>query len=361
MASDVASGRREPRIVFVTRKWPPAVGGMETWSYRLAQSLQAIEPVQTIALPGRNDGMPPSAWALLAFPFTVLVRLLARRAKPEVLHLGDMALWALALPILGGRTTRIVISAHGTDVSYPRRGGIKGRLYGAYLRLGARLLYRATVVANSHATAEIAAESGWRAAAVVPLATDMSGPAPTGQHDGTLLFAGRLLEHKGCGWFLREVMPLLPAEVSLRVAGTGWDAAERAALCGPRIEFLGALPQKPLAEAYGRALCVIMPNIVTPRGEVEGFGLVAPEAAAAGGVVLAADHGGLRDAVLDGETGFLVPSGDAQAWAAAVQRIAAWTDAQRTAFIERAQARARAHFSWARVAAQVHSLYEGAR
>src|SRR3990167_608811 len=122
MASDVASGRSEPRIVFVTRKWPPAVGGMETWSYRLAQSLQAIEPVQTIALPGRDDGMPPSVWALLAFPFTVLVRLLVRRAKPEVLHLGDMALWALALPILRGRTTRIVISAHGTDVSYPRRG-----------------------------------------------------------------------------------------------------------------------------------------------------------------------------------------------------------------------------------------------
>jgi phosphatidyl-myo-inositol dimannoside synthase len=351
----------EPRIVFVTRKWPPAIGGMETFSYRLTQSLHAIEPVQTIALAGRADGMPPSALTLLRFPLRVLARLLDRREAPAVLHLGDMAIWPLALPALAGRRTRIVISAHGTDVSYPRRGGIKGRLYGAYLQLGARLLRRAAVVANSRATAEIAAESGWRAAAVVPLATDMIGPAPTGQHDGTVLFVGRLLEHKGCGWFLREVMPLLPAEVRLRVAGTGWDAIERAALCGPRIEFLGALPQKTLAEAYRRALCVIMPNIVTPRGEFEGFGLVAPEAAAAGGVVMTSNHGGLRDAVLDGETGFLVPCGDAQAWAAAVQRIAAWNEAQRTAFIKRAQARAREHFSWTRVATQVHALYGDAR
>jgi phosphatidyl-myo-inositol dimannoside synthase len=351
----------EPRIVFVTRKWPPAVGGMETWSYRLAQALRAIEPVQTIVLPGRADGMPPSVWSLLAFPLTVLARLLDRSERPAVLHLGDMARWPLALPALASRDTRIVISAHGTDVSYPRRGGVKGRLYGAYLRLGARLLGRATVLANSRATAEVARESGWRTAAVVALATDMAGAPPSGEHEDAILFAGRLVERKGLGWFVREVLPLLPDRQRLKVAGTGWDAGERAALADPKVDFLGPLPSDGLARAYAAALCVIIPNIEIASGEFEGFGLVAPEAAAAGGVVLASDHGGLRDAVLDGETGFLVPCGDAQAWAAAVQRIAAWDKAQRTAFTEGAQARAREHFSWARVAAQVHALYGDAR
>ena len=86
----------EPRIMFVTRKWAPAVGGMETYSMRLAEAMQAIEPVEVVALPGKPDGMPPGALALLAFPFRFMAALLRRRRMPEVLHLGDMAIWPLA-------------------------------------------------------------------------------------------------------------------------------------------------------------------------------------------------------------------------------------------------------------------------
>jgi phosphatidyl-myo-inositol dimannoside synthase len=67
------------------------------------------------------------------------------------------------------------------------------------------------------------------------------------------------------------------------------------------------------------------------NGEYEGFGLVAPEAAAAGGMVLAADCDGLRDAVIDGVTGRLLPPADAPAWAAAV------VDAARQSIEERAE------------------------
>ena len=157
-------------VMFITRKWPPAVGGMETWSQKMAEELPRIGPVEIVALPGRADGRPPSLARLLTFPFTILRRLLRVR-RPSVIHLGDMALWPIGL--LG---RRVVISAHGTDVAYHRRGGIKARLYGAYLRLGAKLLHRARVVANSAATAAAAAETGWRDAAVVPLATDIAAP-----------------------------------------------------------------------------------------------------------------------------------------------------------------------------------------
>ena len=227
--------------------------------------------------------MPPTALALLLFPFTVIAAALRRSAPPRVIHLGDMALWPLGLLVLVWPETALVISAHGTDVAYHRRGGVKGRLYGAYLRTGARLLGgRMTVIANSRATRDVTAETGWRRIAVVPLASDFADTGATqAAPSTTILFAGRLVKRKGLSWFVREVLPLLPDSLTLDVAGTVWDASEEAALADPRVRFLGPLPQDELARRFAAALCVIVPNIAPENGEYEGFGLVAPEAAAA--------------------------------------------------------------------------------
>jgi len=349
--------------MFVTRKWAPAVGGMETYSMRLTEALREIEPVDIVALPGQADGMPPTAAALMFFPVRVLVAMFRRGRFPRVLHLGDMALWPLGvLPCLFLAKTRIVLSAHGTDVAYHRRGGLKGRLYGAYLKLGARLLRGAKVIANSRATAEVARETGWRESTIIPLATDLRGTdlrgdAPAARHNGRLLFVGRLVERKGCGWFIRNVLPLLDPAITLDVAGTGWDDDEIAALDNPRVRHLGSLHGPALVHAYAEALAVIVPNIETATGEYEGFGLVAPEAAACGGVVIASRSGGLTDAVLEGETGLLVTAGDASQWQAALCDVGNWSGARRREFTAAAQDRAHAHFSWGRAARETLDAY----
>ena len=349
-----------PDILFVTRKWAPAIGGMETWSHRLSESLAALAPVEVVALPGKTNGHPPGALALLAFPFTVLRRYLGRGRAPQVLQLGDMALWPLGLFALPRRgDTRIVLAAHGTDVSYPRRGGLKGRAYGAYLKLGARLLGQAKVVANSAATEAATRQCGWRNTRVVPLATDMTGEVAESAPAPNLLFAGRLVERKGCGWFIRHVLPLLPEGLELHVAGTAIDPAEAAALHHPRVRFLGPLDQAALARAYRAATCVIVPNIEPANGEFEGFGLVATEAAAAGGVVLAADCGGLPSAIVDGVTGILVPSGQPQAWCEKINAVHQWDRDRRRAFIAGALARTAADFRWPRVAERMLAVYRG--
>lgn len=348
-------------LVFITRKWAPAMGGMETYCQRLTDELAAQGSVEVIALPGRADGMPPSALALLFFPFTVLRRLLGRRSRARIVHLGDMAIWPLALLCrLLAPGCVVVLSAHGTDASFPRRRGLLGRIYGAYLRTGARLLRHSHVIANSRATRDVLAESGWYSANVIPLATDVTIIAGPSAGNGRLLFAGRLIPLKGCGWFIREVLPLLPETVELDVAGTCWDANEEAALDHPRVTYLGQLAAAELSTAYSAASCVIAPNIATPNRTLEGFGLVAVEAAAAGGLVLAADHGGLRDAVIDGKTGHLVAPGDAQAWADAVMRSLALPTGERMAFLENASRLAREHFCWSRVARDTRAVYDAA-
>lgn len=349
-----------PDILFVTRKWAPAIGGMETWSHRLSESLAALAPVEVLALPGRANGHPPGALALLAFPFTVLRRYLGRKRAPQVLQLGDMALWPLGLLTLLRRgRTQVMLAAHGTDVSYPRRGGLKGRVYGAYLKLGARLLTQAKVVANSAATEAATRQAGWRKVCVVPLATDMTGAVPGDPPRPHLLFAGRLVERKGCGWFIRHVLPLLPEGLELHVAGTPIEPAERAVLDHPRVRFLGPLSQADLARAYRAATAVIVPNIEPANGEFEGFGLVATEAAAAGGVVLAANCGGLPSAIVDGVTGLLVPSGDAQAWFREINAVCQWDQTRRQAFIAAALARTETDFRWSRVAERMLAIYRG--
>lgn len=349
---------RAPRILFITRKWAPAMGGMETYSMRLTEELAKLAPVEVIALPGRPDGQPPGAVALILFPFTVLRRIMALRDPVDILHIADMAIWPLGLLSFACRgNPRVVLSAHGTDVAYHRRATIRGRLYGAWLKLGSMLLRRATVIANSRATRDVAAETGWHNAAVVPLATDISAPPPDGTHDGTILFAGRLVERKGCGWFIREVLPLLPEELRLKIAGTVWHETERAALDHPRVDFLGNLGGADLVHAYRRALCVVVPNIELPNGEYEGFGLVAVEAAAAGGLVIAADTGGLRDAVVDGVTGLMAPSGDAAEWAAMITATAQREVGQRAAYLENVVIKVRQNYCWQRVARETLSCY----
>jgi glycosyltransferase involved in cell wall biosynthesis len=81
----------------------------------------------------------------------------------------------------------------------------------------------------------------------------------------------------------------------------------------PGIHALGPLPHRLAIEALRRSLFAVVPSLLP-----ESFGIVALEAAAAGKAVVASDTGGLRDVVVDGETGLLVPAGDREGLATAL-------------------------------------------
>lgn len=350
-------GADRPRIRFVTRKWPPAMGGMETYSVRLSEALAAHGDVEVIALPGRPDGAAPGAGAILWFGLRTAARIVTGPA-PDVTHIADMASWPLGLAAKIRAPGRpVVLSAHGTDVAFARKRGLKSGLYRLYMNFGALCVGRTRVIANSGATARIAGWLGFRRVTVVPLATDFR--RPDGVAAGThLLFSGRLIPRKGLAWFVETVLPRLPEGTELQVAGKVWDEGEARALDHPRVRHLGILTPEALARAYAEAAAVIVPNIDTGDGEMEGFGLVAAEAAASGGVVLAADIDGLSEAVRDGETGRLLPPGDADAWTAAATEVLGWSGAERATWTDRASRAAAGHFAWDRVAAETVALYD---
>lgn len=345
------------RVLFLTRKWPPAIGGMEAYCRDLTRALEALAEVELRALPGRDDGRPPSPAALIRFGLATAFALMFRRSGFTVVHGGDLAVWPLVWAArLRNRRAGAVLSAHGTDIALAHRRGIAAHLYAAYLRLGARLLPRVEVLANSRATAELCRKAGFSAVEIVPLAVPASAEPPA-VPEPYVFFFGRLLRKKGCSWFIREVLPRLDPPLRLKVAGTVWDEAERRALSDARVDYVGPVSPGTRDRLAAAATAVVVPNIDPSAEGFEGFGLAATEAAAAGGVVCAARLHGLTDAVIDGKTGFLLPAGDAAAWAARIGEIAAWSAEKRGAFTGESRATVAETYSWQRVAEQTVAVY----
>lgn len=345
------------RILFLTRKWPPAVGGMEVYCHELVRELQQRADVELRALPGRSSGKRPSAFAMLAFGLSTAFEIMLKGTKADVVHGGDLAMWPLVfIAALRRRSIRPALSAHGSDIALAYKRGIAANLYALYLKLGVLLLGHATILANSRATASLVRQCGFGDVRVVPLATMLPVTRPA-EPEPYILFVGRLIRRKGCAWLIREVLPLLDSGLRLVVAGVVWDRDEGEAIQRERVEFRGAVFGKDLAELRARATAVIVPNLAMGLEGFEGFGLTAVEGAADGGVVLAADIDGIADAVRDGVTGFLLPAGDAPRWARKIGEISAWTPQQRRAFVETSQAAVARIYAWARVADETMEAY----
>jgi D-inositol-3-phosphate glycosyltransferase len=75
------------------------------------------------------------------------------------------------------------------------------------------------------------------------------------------------------------------------------------------------VPSAELPGYFDRAAVVVCPS------RREGYGVVARQAMAHGRPVVATAVGGLAEAVVDGETGLLVPAGDMAALRAALGRL----------------------------------------
>ncbi|KOT78796.1 glycosyltransferase family 4 protein [Streptomyces rimosus] len=127
----------------------------------------------------------------------------------------------------------------------------------------------------------------------------------------------RLVPRKGQDTLI-EAMPRILAEVPdavLLIVGGGPYEKQLHALAVEKgvadsVRFTGSVPWEELPAHYGAGDVFAMP-CRTRRGglDVEGLGIVYLEASATGLPVVAGDSGGAPDAVLDGETGYVVPGG----------------------------------------------------
>jgi glycosyltransferase involved in cell wall biosynthesis len=173
---------------------------------------------------------------------------------------------------------------------------------------------------------------------------------------------GRLSSWKGQEILVRALAQaeLASGEGVALVAGDAWPGEERheralrelaAALgLGDRVRLVGF--RDDVDNIYGAADVVVVPS--TRPDPLPNSAL---EAAAAGCCVVAAAHGGLPEIVRDGETGRLVPPGDAGALAAILAELAA-DPPQRERLGAAAAADVADRFSVARLLERTQALYD---
>ena len=183
------------------------------------------------------------------------------------------------------------------------------------------LVFRHTpVVAVSESTKEDLVRRGVRAdlIEVIPNGLDVDHYTPDpnvrAPERPTVLFLGRLKKYKRVDLVLEAVAVLAKdgLDVELLVVGDGeaWESlraqARRLGIEG-RVRMLGFVPENQKLEALRRAWVHVL---TSPK---EGWGISNLEAAACGTPSVVSDSPGLRESVVHGETGLLVPHGDVPA------------------------------------------------
>ncbi|MFJ3584001.1 glycosyltransferase family 4 protein [Streptomyces sp. NPDC090127] len=334
------------KTLIVTNDFPPRPGGIQAFLHNMALRLDPERVVVYASTWKRSrEGIEATAAFDAEQPFTVV---------------RDRTTMLLPTPRVTARATAL-LREHGCESVWFGAAAPLGLMGPALRRAGARRL-----VATTHGH-----EAGWAqlpgsrqllrrigegtdtltylgeytrsriAGALTPAAAGRMTQLPPGVDEKTfhpasggeavrerlglsdrpvVVCVSRLVPRKGQDTLIRalpEIVRRVPDTVLLIVGGGPYEKDLRglAATTGvsDSVRFTGAVPWEELPAHYGAGDVFAMP-CRTRRGglDVEGLGIVYLEASATGLPVVAGDSGGAPDAVLDGETGYVV-RGDAPA------------------------------------------------
>ena len=346
MNSDSRVGR-SLRALFITTDYPPDVGGLQTYSYRIARELPdgllamvlAGSDQAPTALPLPADGVSlvcrkgRSRWRAFWWSLWSLPWFRFRRGTGLLLHMQwTTAIPSLILSRLG--CARYVVLVHGAELIDPERFAV-----GLFKRA---VLSRAdAVVAGSGHTAEIVRQLGIRCRRleVIPYGNPLEGNPwlPTGDgktdrvetdggngeagidHSGEaprLLCMHRLVPRKGTSLLMEALADMKHIPWILEIVGRGEEEPRLRKMARDldietRVRFSPPVTETEKIRLLGKASIFILPSL-PPVGNnhVEGLGLTLLEAQSLSVPVLAARTGGIPEAIQEGLTGVLFRAGD---------------------------------------------------
>jgi glycosyltransferase involved in cell wall biosynthesis len=266
---------------------------------------------------------------------------LCRRLRPDIVHAHSSKAGALGrlAAALAGVPIR-VFTVHGW--AFGAYGGLQGRCYLWLERWLSRLT--TSVVCVAAAVRELgltarACDPGQ--SVVIHNAVDVTSFAPIRRRSDPprIISVGRFAFPKDFSTLASALARIQPDYRAVLV-GDGPDLPQvRAALgrqgLAPRVELLGA--RRDVHDLLAAS------DVFVLSSRSEGFPVSILEAMAAGLPVVASDVGGVAEAVVDGETGLIVPAGDAAALAGALERLLEDPGLRRR-FGERGRERARRLF-----------------
>ena len=317
------------RHLLVTNDYPPKVGGIQSYLWEIYRRLpQDKVVVYTTPHPDSESFDQKQTHKIIRSKQRVLLptRQVANqiRSLAEVENI-DFIMYDPAVPIgiLGPKIgIPYGVILHGAEVTIPGRVPIARSLIANVLQ-HAKLV----VTAGDYSTKEaIRAAKQNLPVCVIPPGVDIDRFKPLDEQarstirerfnfkdgDEVILTLSRLVPRKGMDVLISATSELMKTRprVHLLIAGTGRDLRRLKALAqstNAPVTFLGFVSDNEVAELYGIADVFGMICRVRWGGlEQEGFGIVFLEAAACGVPQIAGRSGGADEAVLEGETGFVV-------------------------------------------------------
>lgn len=326
-------------ILLVTRNFPPLVGGMERLLSHVYQELMQSFDVHLVGPEGASDftdsssivsqcSLYPTPWFLVQCQLKALR--LAQRLKPDLVISGSGVTAGAAYSAGNAVGAPVACFIHGLDLV------VKNRLYQS---LFVPVIRQCDFfIANSSNTVKLALRAGIKQEAVrilYPAVKMISCDAVKDFHNiaGTsgkriLLSVGRLTARKGLVQFvdmcLPEIVAAYPDVIFVIIGGEASQALHKKHCSGIKraialaarkrgleghVRFLGHVNESVLKAAYQESHLFVFPVLDLP-GDIEGFGIVALEAAAYGLPTVSFASGGVADAVAHKVSGYIVSPGD---------------------------------------------------
>jgi len=307
---------------------------MENAAFELYTALSASHEVTLIKWGGANKLLP------VVYPWLLLRALLAGlKRRPDVVYLQDGLMGPLGLILKVCLRRPTLMTIHGLEATYANplyRAVVppcikrQNQLVAVSNETKQKVLQglpgtQPTVIFNGLRDSFYQARGRGEQLAVIAQETGI----PLGQLQASKLLHtnGRLVPRKGVLWFIDNVMPQLQnaaQPVLYLVSGTGKqreviEAAIQERGLQDQVKLLGRVSDQLLQALYNAADIFVMPNVPIPNN-MEGFGLVALEAASCGTMVVASRLEGIPDAIQHGQNGLLVRPGDAAEYLAVISR-----------------------------------------
>lgn len=315
------------KILFISRAYPPIVGGIENQNWELGKWLGKISEVKIIANKKGKKILP------FFLPYVIL-KSLTIAGKYDAILLGDGVLGIAGWFIKIFRKKPVICVVHGLDLTF------KSRIYQKFwVQKFIKKLDKLIAVGNE--TVKVAKEKGIPENKIVFIPNGIDTEKFIGNSDRLkieritgelleskklILTSGRLAKRKGVAWFIRNVIPKLPNNVIYIVAGNGPDkenirnAISEKSNLKNKVKLLGYVTDETRNILFNTCDLFIQPNIKVP-GDMEGFGLSVIEAASCKIPVIASNLEGLKDAIKDGQNGFLVEPENSSAWASKINEL----------------------------------------
>ncbi|MFF4648958.1 glycosyltransferase family 4 protein [Streptomyces sp. NPDC001380] len=337
------------KTLIVTNDFPPRPGGIQQFVHNMAVR-QAPGSVVVYASTWRDGAEAARFDAEQPFPVVrdrtrmmVPTPRVVRRAAEILRAEGCTSVWFGAAAPLGlmapalrrAGARRLLGMTHGHEAAWAQLPGSRRLL--RRIGAGTDVLTYLGEYTRSRIAAAVGPEAAARMAQLPPGVDEKtfhpgSGGAEVRRRLGladrpVVVCVSRLVPRKGQDTLIRalpRILARVPDAVLLVVGGGPYraDLERLADAVGVRgsVRFTGAVPWEELPAHYGAGDVFAMP-CRTRRGglDVEGLGIVYLEASATGLPVVAGDSGGAPDAVLEGETGYVVPGRSPEA---AADRIA---------------------------------------